>query len=208
MKQVPVAVISGASKGIGRAIAEELGSTHHIVAGGRKEADVQAVVAALPSAEPWLADVRDSTSLQETLSHLDRVDVLINAAGVWDGGPLDSFTRERWMDAFDVNVFSVAELTRVLLPALRKAHGTVVMINSGAGQFSYPGGAIYSGTKFALTTLTNVLREEERAHGVRVTSVHPGRVDSALLHSIIQKEDSVYDPGRYRPRQPSPLPYA
>ncbi|MDN4596748.1 SDR family oxidoreductase [Leifsonia virtsii] len=189
----PVALVTGASRGIGRAIAADLGRTHHILVGGRDADTVAAVVAELPSAEPYVADlVADLTG--ETLPPLpDRLDVLVHSAGVEDGGTIAETDAATWEHVFAANVFAVAVLTRCALPALRAAGGLVVAINSGSGLASGQGGGVYAGSKFALRALTDALREEERPNGVRVTSIHPGRVDTDMQRALVAREGHDYD---------------
>ncbi|WP_426626150.1 SDR family oxidoreductase [Leifsonia sp. McL0607] len=185
----PVALVTGASRGIGRAIAEELGRTHHVLVGGRDAGAVAEVVAALPSAEAFVADLT-----AEVLPPLpDRLDTLVLSAGVEDGGTVADTDDATWRHVFEVNVFSVAALLRRALPALRSAHGLVVAINSGSGLTSAAGGGVYSGSKFALRALTDALREEERPNGVRVTSIHPGRVDTDMQRALVAREGHDYD---------------
>ncbi|CAM5472127.1 SDR family oxidoreductase [Leifsonia shinshuensis] len=185
----PTALVTGASRGIGRAIAVELGSTHHILVGGRDAAAVDAVVAALPSAEPFVAELT-SGALPPIPA---RLDVLVLSAGVEDGGTIAETGDETWRHVFEVNVFAVAALLRAALPALRAAEGLVVAINSGSGLSSGPGGGVYAGSKFALRALTDALREEERPNGVRVTSIHPGRVDTDMQRALVAREGHEYD---------------
>lgn len=102
-----------------------------------------------------------------------------------------------WREVLDVNVIAVAELTRLLLPALREAQGMVIAINSGAGHNSGPGYGPYAASKFALKAITDALREEERGK-VRVSSVHPGKVDSDMQRELqAQAGNANYDPGVY-----------
>lgn len=186
----PIALVTGASRGIGRAVAEELGRTHHILVGGRDRDAVAAVVAQLPSAEPFVAELTE-----EDLPELpERLDVLVHSAGVEDGDTVEATSLETWRHVFEVNVFAVAELTRRALPALRAADGLVVVINSGSGLASGAGGAVYSGSKFAVRAFTDALREEERGR-VRVSSIHPGRVDTDMQRALQAKEGHAYDAG-------------
>ncbi len=185
----PVALITGASRGIGRAVAADLGRTHHVLVGGRDEEAVAEVVAALPSAAGFVADLVD-----DALPALpERLDVLVHSAGVEDGDAVGDTDRATWRRVFEANLFAVAELTRLALPALRAARGTVVLVNSGSGFSSAPGGAVYAASKFALRALADALREEERQAGVRVVSVHPGRTDSDMQRAKVEKEGRDYD---------------
>lgn len=189
MASLPTALVTGASRGIGRAIAIELSRTHHILVGGRDAAAVAALVAELPSAEPFVADLTGDG----TPALPERLEVLVHSAGVEDGGPVAETSLDTWRHVFEVNVFAVAELTRRALPALRAAEGLVVVINSGSGLRSGPGGGVYAGSKFALRALTDALREEERRNGVRVSSIHPGRVDTDMQRALVAREGHEYD---------------
>jgi NADP-dependent 3-hydroxy acid dehydrogenase YdfG len=189
----PIALVTGASRGIGRAIALELGRTHHILAGGRDAEAVRDLVAQLPSAEPFVADLAADLSGESLPPLPGRLDVLVHSAGVEDGGTIEETDAETWRRVFEINVFAVAALTRRALPALRAARGIVVAINSGSGLASGAGGGVYAGSKFALRALTDALREEERPHGVRVTSIHPGRVDTDMQRALVAREGHEYD---------------
>jgi NADP-dependent 3-hydroxy acid dehydrogenase YdfG len=190
---MPVAVVTGATRGIGRAIAEDLGRTHHVLVGGRTASAVADIVAALPSAAPFVGDLGagDAPELPE------RIDVLVHSAGVEQGNRIADTDRATWESVFATNVFAVAELTRRALPALRASRGIVVAINSGSGFVSGPGGGVYGASKFALRAFTDALREEERAAGVRVSSVHPGRTDSDMQRALTAKLGQEYDTDYY-----------
>jgi len=185
----PLALVTGASRGIGKAIAVDLGRTHHVLVGGRDAAAVDAVVAQLPSAEPFVGDLTGG----ELPALPERLDVLVHSAGLEDGGTVEDTDLATWRRLFEVNVFAVAELSRLALPALRAAEGLVVVINSGSGLVSGPGGGPYAASKFAARALTDALREEERPHGVRVSSIHPGRVDTDMQRALVAREGHAYD---------------
>lgn len=189
---LPVALITGASRGIGRAIADDLASTHHLLLGGRDRAALEALASSYPSAEPFAVDVREVSAAD--VAGIDRLDVLVHSAGVLQMGAVADLEDEIWWTSFEINVFAVAKLTRLLLPALRAARGQVVAINSGSGYSSGAGSAVYSGTKFALRALTDALREEERSNGVRVSSIHPGRVATDMQAELHEFEGKDYSP--------------
>lgn len=190
----PVALVTGASAGIGRAIATNLGATHHVIVGGRDADRVANVVGDLPSAQPWVVDLDDLDGLAGRLPDIDRLDVLVNSAGVAIERPFADLTVDDWESSFRTNVFAVARLTQLVLPALRRAGGLVVLLNSGSGLFSYANGSAYCGTKFALGALGDCLRIEERPNGVRVSSIHPGFVDTPMGRRLIEEMGHSYDP--------------
>lgn len=172
------ALITGASRGIGRAIAEDLGKDHHIYAGASK--DASEVVSALPSAEPFEADLTDTDAILEAAAKIEELDVLVLAAGVMDGGPLEELADDKWREMMEVNLFAPVTLTRALLPALRRSSGLIITINSGAGFHGMAENSAYCASKFALRGFTESLAQEE-AGKVRVTSLHPGRTDTDML---------------------------
>lgn len=172
------ALVTGASRGIGRAIAEELGRDHHIIAGA--SSDASEVVAALPSAEPFEVDMRDTTAVLEAVSTIKQLDVLVLAAGVLHKGPFEEITDDQWRETMDINVLAPVTLTRALLPALRRCQGLIIPINSGAGLHGVEENTAYCASKFALTGFMDSLRLEEKGV-LRISSIHPGRTDTDML---------------------------
>ncbi|TLP75821.1 SDR family oxidoreductase [Nesterenkonia sphaerica] len=194
-----VALITGGSRGIGRAIAQELAPDYRVLVGGTNPERVQEVVSALPNAAPFLADLTDAQAVREAwdTTGVDQLDVLVHSAGVAWLSPVAESSPQHWRDMFELNVFAVAELTRLALPALRAASGHVVAINSGAGYRSRANGALYSGSKFALRAFTDALREEERGK-IRVTSLHPGQVDTDMQVALqTALGNTQYDGARF-----------
>ena len=194
MTNRPVALVTGATRGIGRAIAVELSSTHRILVGGRDASRAGALVAELGDAAPFVCDLADEDA---ACAGIGRLDVLVHSAGIGRSNDIGVASRALWREVFETNVFAVADLTRLLLPALEAARGIVVAINSGAGFFSSPGGGVYAGSKFALRALTDALREEMRGK-VRVCSVHPGRTDTDMQRELqAAMGNKHYDGARY-----------
>ena len=202
--------MTGATRGIGRAIANELGHDHHIIVGGRHREAVEKVVSELLSASPFVVDLNDGDATAAAVSQLYRLDALVNSAGVSARSPgnIASQTRDEWRRVLEINVVAVADLTRLVLPLLRASHGDVVMINSGSGFLRTPaGGGVYAASKYALRALTHALREEERGV-VRVTSIHPGRVDTDMQVELQAQAGRLYDASEYLRPQSVAAPYA
>ena len=172
------ALITGASRGIGRAIAVELSRDHHIYAGASR--DASEIVDALDSAEPFEVDLRDTQALVRAARQIEQLDVLVLAAGVLHKDPVEQLTEEQWRETMEVNVHAPVTLVRELLPALRRSRGLILTINSGAGFHGIAENSAYCASKFALRGFTDSLRLEEKGQ-VRVTSLHPGRTDTDMI---------------------------
>jgi NADP-dependent 3-hydroxy acid dehydrogenase YdfG len=118
---------------------------------------------------------------------------LVHAAGRVALGPFAEAPITELDALWRINVRAPVALTQALLPALRAAPGDVVFLNSGAGLRANPTWGAYAATKFALRAVADALRAEERAHGVRVTSVYPGRTDTAMQRAVFAAEGRAYD---------------
>ncbi|GAB3139913.1 SDR family oxidoreductase [Amycolatopsis stemonae] len=191
MTDLPLALVTGASRGIGAAVAHQLAPTHRLLLGGRDADALAAVAKELPGAKAWPVDLTDPASLAEAAAGIESLDVLVHSAGVAKLGRIEDASAQAWRDNFEVNTLAVVELTRLLLPALRTARGHVVVINSGAGRAARPGWSPYAASKFAVRAFADALREEEP--GLRVTSVYPGRTDTEMQQEIFKGEGRDYD---------------
>jgi NADP-dependent 3-hydroxy acid dehydrogenase YdfG len=188
------ALITGAGGGIGAAIADALAPTHTLLLAGRPSARLDAV-ALRHGATTWPLDLTDSDGIEAAVEVLTELDVLVHNAGVAYPGRVDESTPEQWRATFEVNVTGAVALTCALLPALRAARGQVVFINSGSGLNVSPGLAAYSASKFALRAFADSLRIDEPL--LRVTSIHPGRVDTEMQRDLVAYEGGAYDPARF-----------
>jgi NADP-dependent 3-hydroxy acid dehydrogenase YdfG len=188
----PLALVTGASRGIGAAVARALAPGHDLLLGGRDTSALEALADELPGARPWPVELTDTASLAEAVGGIERLDVLVHSAGMTALGTVADTPVATWRRQFEVNVVAVAELTRLLLPALRAARGRVVLLNSGAGLSASPGWASYAASKFALKAFADALRAEEAENGLRVTSVHPGRVDTEMQRGVVAQEGGEY----------------
>lgn len=194
MTSRPLALVTGASKGIGTAIAHALAPTHRLLLGGRDPDSLATLAAELPDAVPWRIDLTDEAALAEATADIGSLDVLVHSAGVAALGTVEQARAEDWRVNFEINVTAVAELTRLLLPGLRAARGHVVLINSGSGLQSRAGWGPYAASKFALRAFGDALRAEEAGSGLRVTSVHPGRTATPMQQAIVAAEGRDYRP--------------
>ena len=167
-----LALVTGTSTGIGRAIAVDLAARGFEVLAGVRQPDH-----APPGCESILLDV---TSPDDITAAAERVGgtlhALVNNAGIAVNGPLESVPVEEWRRQFDVNVLGPVAVTRALLPALLAARGRVVNISSISGRVAWPLTGPYTASKFALEAVTDILRREVGSQGVRVVGVEPGGI--------------------------------
>ena len=186
----PAVLITGANRGIGRAVAEELAADHHLILAGRDADALAALAAALPSAETFVAELTDYEATAAAVAALELptgLAGLVHSAGILVNGSVEELSAAEWERNFAVNVTAVSELTRLLLPALRTARGTGVAVNSGSG----------FNAKGERGAWTDALRQEETGHGVRVSAVHPGRVDTDMQHELRAAESGAYESEKY-----------
>jgi NADP-dependent 3-hydroxy acid dehydrogenase YdfG len=191
---MPTAMITGASRGLGAAIATALAPTHTLFLAGRPSADLDAVAEQF-GATTWPVDLGDLDAIEEVVDPIVELDVLIHNAGVAYPGRVAESTVDEWRATLQVNVLGPVALTLSLLPALRSAGGHVVFVNSGSGINASPGLASYSGSKFALRGFADSLRNDEPS--LRVTSVHPGRIATEMQEGLIAYEGRDYDPEHF-----------
>ena len=187
-------MITGASGGLGSAIADALAPTHTLLLAGRPSDRLDAVAARL-GAPTWPLDLADPDSIESAAEVLTDLDVLVHNAGVAYPGRVDESNADQWRATFEVNVVGAVALTLALLPALRSTGGQVVFVNSGAGIKASPGLASYSASKFALRSFADSLRADEPS--LRVTSVHPGRIDTEMQRDLIAYEERDYVPEQF-----------
>jgi NADP-dependent 3-hydroxy acid dehydrogenase YdfG len=187
-------VVTGATGGIGSAMVKMLVDRgDDVVAKARPSAALDALCEATAAVAAPI-DLLRTTELPAAVRTLDRVDVLIHAAGVSEVASVEDTPAEVWHQTMAVNVTGPAELTRALLPALRAVRGRVVFVNAVAGLHAMPRWSAYTASKAALTELADSLRLEEAGSGVRVTSIYPGGVATELLRKVRAGLGRPYDP--------------
>lgn len=192
---MPTALVTGASRGIGRAIASRLAiDGYDVIAAARHKQELDEVCAEITAADgrcqPLVLDVSDPQAVAATLMTAE-VDVLVNNAGV---GPLKPFmetSAAEWQRMIDVNVNALYHVTRALLPAMiEKKSGHICTIGSIAGRGAFVGGSCYAATKAFVTSWSESLMLEVREHGVKVSVVMPGSVTTHFNDHVPSDEDA------------------
>lgn len=189
-----VALVTGASSGIGEAVAERLlDAGMKVAVTGRRADRLEAMVAdreglAIP------CDLRDAAAIEAMFDSVRErwggVDVLVNSAGLGRDAPLMSGSTEHWREMLEVNVLALCACTREAVRDMRARgdDGHVIHISSMAGHRVPPNSGVYSATKFAVRSLTEGLRQELRAAGssCRVTAISPGVVETEFLEVFLE----------------------
>lgn len=198
MSERPVAVVTGASSGIGAASAAALSRAGFDVVLGARRPDRLAEAAAECGGTPLPLDVADDASVAAFTAEIDRCDLLVNNAGGAFG--LDSVAEadlDDWQRMYDVNVLGTVRVTKALLPHLiASGDGQIITIGSIAAREPYQGGAGYNAAKHAEAALTRVLRLELLGQPVRVCEIDPGMVETEF--SLVrfdgdrERADAVY----------------
>jgi NADP-dependent 3-hydroxy acid dehydrogenase YdfG len=189
-----VALVTGASSGIGEATAialAELGARVAIAARRRDRLEALSVRLAELGAEPLLleADLLSEHEAQrvvaETEQHFGRLDILVNNAGVMYLEPVAEADLGRWRQMLELNVLSLIATSQAALAGMtRRGGGDIVNIASTAGRAANPNGAGYSATKFGVVAFSESLRREVHKHGIRVSVIEPGVVETELREHI------------------------
>lgn len=180
----PTALVTGASRGIGRAIARRLAPRWNIVAIARTAPDLQTLAAEITasggSCETLVVDLADGRAVDTALSARE-VDVVVNNAGIGVLKPLAELEPEEWHRMVDVNFNALYYVTRAVLPGMiRRGGGHVIIIGSLAGRNAFVGGTCYSATKHAVIGFAESLMLEVRDSGVKVSTVMPGSVATSF----------------------------
>jgi len=201
------AVVTGATKGIGRAIADALAAHGcNVVVAARHEADCVKVAAEITAhgrgaAHGVACDVRQSSHcerlMRAALERFGRLDILINNAGIGGFKPVEEMTADHWDSVIETNLSGVFYCTHAALPHLKRADASwVINIGSLAGKNAFPGGGAYNASKFGLIGFSEALMQEVRHDGVRVSYIMPGSVATDFEGSatpsaawMIQPED-------------------
>ncbi|MES2197189.1 MAG: glucose 1-dehydrogenase [Pseudomonadota bacterium] len=183
-----VALVTGASKGIGAGIAARLAAEGAAVAvnysASREAAD--RVVAAISAAGGKAVAVRGNLTdgndvkalVAETVKAFGPIDILVNNAGVYDFAALDGITPEHFHRHFDLNVLGLLQVTQEAARHFNAAGGSIINISSGVSTLAPPNAAVYTATKAAVDTISSVLSKELAPRKIRVNSVNPGMIET------------------------------
>jgi NAD(P)-dependent dehydrogenase (short-subunit alcohol dehydrogenase family) len=191
---MPSVLVTGAGRGIGRTIAEQLAAHGwDVIAGVRSDADGAALTAVDPQRiSAVILDVTDDEDISALDDALpDRLDAVVNNAGIVMAGPMETLTTQQWRTQLEVNVIGQLAVTRAVLPRLRAAHGRVVFISSVNGRMSTPLIGAYAASKFALEAAADALRMELSPWRIPVVLIEPAQTDTDMWRTAGSMVDDV-----------------
>ncbi len=181
-----IALVTGASSGLGEALATSLAQKGYIVYGTSRKVGDETRFRLLTM------DVQSEESVnaavQQIIAEQGHIDVLINNAGVGIAGPLEVMSVESIQQAFDTNVFGLIRATQAVLPHMRQAQsGKIINISSIASEVALPYRAVYSSTKAAVDRITEALRLEVGRFGIQVSAIQCGDIQTSITaHRIME----------------------
>ncbi|GAA0490367.1 SDR family oxidoreductase [Salinibacillus aidingensis] len=188
-----VAIVTGASRGIGKEIARQLaergvklsilGSSEQIHK-TRKELTDQELENILSFKADVAKEYEVEHVVEATKNAYGRVDMLVNNAGVGLFKQVEDVTLEEWKKTFEVNVQGVFLCTKAVLPSMKRQHsGTIITVSSDVARYTIPNGSLYTATKYAVQGFMGSISQEVREHRIRVGTVNPGMVDTYFADS-------------------------
>ena len=187
------ALITGASSGIGLAVARALAEDGFGVTLAARRADRLEELAQELDGLPVPTDVtqRDQVEalVERAVERFGRLDAVVTAAGVLHSSPLEQLDEATWDETMDVNVKGTYLVARAALPHLRASKGYLITLSSVSGQMGQAGGGAYNASKWAIRGLTQSVLQEVRGEGVRATAILPGRVATPMLGHDEQDPD-------------------
>ena len=192
-------VVTGASTGMGAATVKELAHRgFHVLAGVRREVDADALRGlGIEGIEPCILDITvesDITAIADRVARDPRrrpLRALVNNAGIAINAPVETLPITQWRQQFEVNLFGHIVITQALLPALLNSSGTVVNISSVGGKVALPTYGAYAGSKFALEAVSDALRREVSADGIKVVVIEPGAVKTEIAERGIATSEGL-----------------
>lgn len=198
-----VAIVTGASRGIGRAcVSRLLEEGYSVVLSSRAESDLMQVVEECGAAHaealcPLAIDLSDlgagTRLVSKAIEAYGRLDLVVANAGMYSFAPLEQLELERWNEVIQINLTSVLRLIQASLPELQRQAGYFIAIGSVSGMRGFSGEAAYGASKRALRILTDIVYAEHRHHGVRASVIAPGVVRTRMAAYAFSRPD--YGPG-------------
>ena len=175
-----IAVVTGATKGIGRAIAKSLVSAGaKVVITARNQNEIEDTVAKLGNAAGYVCDVRDYQQVKSVFAEIGGVDILVNNAGIGIFAPVESMSVEEFRAVLETNVFGVFYCCHEAIPLMKqRGGGYIINISSLAGTNAHPRMAAYNASKFGLNGFSEALMQEVRHDGIKVSYIMPGSVNT------------------------------
>lgn len=184
-------LVTGASSGIGRAVAKLLVSKGFEVLGTSRNPET--VKNKIPGVSYYALDQSSAESIKALAEKVGDIDILINNAGQGQVGPLEEVPIEKIRSLFEVNLFGVIQLTQAILPSMRKRReGMIISLSSMSGIFGVGFTSVYCGTKFAIEGMLRSLRQEVRPFGIKVVQIEPGYIATGFEQDRYMDTESDY----------------
>lgn len=182
-----IAIVTGASSGIGAAIARRLANDGwQVLAAGRDAARTNALAAATPAVRPWVGALATSADADRLVADCVRalggLDLLVNNAGIYEVADAESTTDDAWQRTIAINLSMPFYLSRAALPELRKRKGAIVNIASDWGLKGGANAVAYCASKGGLVLMTRAMAIDHAEEGIRVNAVCPGDVETPMLY--------------------------
>lgn len=191
MQQLQRVLVTGASSGIGRAIALLLSEKGYTVTGTSR--DPERINDKIPGLRYLALDMQDPESIDRLAAQVRDTDILINNAGQSQIGPLEEVPMEKIRELFEINFFGLVRLSKALIPDMRQRRkGMIINVSSMSGVFGVAYTPVYCSTKFALEGLSRSLRQELAPFGIRVVLIQPGYIATGIRQEAFYSTDSEY----------------
>lgn len=186
-------LVTGASRGIGRAIVRRLAENGWDVhAGVRTDADATDLASLHTRIRPVRLDVTSQRDVDALAGELDRLDAVVNNAGYAQGGPIEAVPLENLRRQLEVNVVGQVAVTQAVLPLLRASRGRIVFVSSVSGRIATPLTGVYNASKFAIEAVADAARLELHPWGIRVAVVEPAQTRTDVWEQAEQTLDAEF----------------
>ncbi len=187
-------VITGGSDGLGKSIAQAFSLTDNVYILAPNEEKLKKISEEL-GCKYLVCDVADTSSSEKAIDHIlsnnDKIDILINNAGLWIQGEVENNDLDYIKRVIDVNFFGIINLCNLIIPSMkRQRDGLIINVNSLSGYFFKAKRTVYNSTKWAVTGFTGSLRYELEPFGVRVTDFHPGLMKTSMFDKANVNKDT------------------